>query len=47
MQRLWNIITENGFLELESKSYTPAQGWADYFSYSLKVETSQQKNIVS
>ena len=47
MQHLWNVISESKFFELDSKIYPPAQGSADYFSYSLDIVTSPERNRIS
>jgi len=45
-QRLWEVILENHFFELDSTSYPPAEGSADYFTYTLDVVTSTQRNTI-
>jgi len=47
MQRLWKVISENQFFELDSIVYPPVEGSADYFTYTLDVLTSAQRNIIS
>ncbi len=46
-QRLWQVISENQFFELDSISYPPVEGSADYFTYTLDVITSTQRNTIS
>ena len=46
-QRLWNVISENQFFELDSKIYPPVEGSADYFTYTLEVITFSQRNSIS
>jgi len=47
IQRLWEVMLENQFFELDSISYPPAEGSADYFTYTLDVVTSTQRNTIS
>ncbi len=46
-QRLWQVILENQFFELESTSYPPVEGSADYFTYTLDMVSSTQRNTIS
>lgn len=47
MQHLWEIISENKFFELESNTYQPAEGSADYFTYTLDIVTSAKRNTIT
>lgn len=47
MQHLWKIISENQFFELDSTIYPPVEGSADYFTYTLDVVSSLQRNTIS
>jgi len=47
MQRLWDVISQNQFFKLDSIVYAPVEGSADYFTYTLDVTTSPQRNTVS
>ncbi len=47
VQHLWNVISENQFFELDSTSYPPVEGSADYFTYTLEVITFSQRNSIS
>ena len=47
MQLLWDIISENQFFELDSVTYPPVEGSADYFTYTLDVVTSPKSNTIT
>jgi hypothetical protein len=47
MQHLWDIISDNQFFELDSTIYPPVEGSADYFTYTLDVVSSLQRNTIS
>jgi len=43
LAELWQVIKENEFLESGSEFYPPAEGSADYFTYTLTVLTEDKE----
>jgi micrococcal nuclease len=47
MQSLWDTINQNKFFELESRMYPPVAGSADYFTYTLEIESPPIRKGIS